>query len=894
MLLRFVDELATASGVANPLGSDAKPEDVETAFASQLIRAAEHRRVVVLLDALNQFGNSARSQRLGWLRPGQWPANARLVATSLPGAEGAQVLGQIRGTMTRALPALVLPDIDAICHRLWRRYGRTINAEVVTAIKARQRHDGQPAAGNPLWLTLLLEQLNLLDADDFARARRSYPGSDDVHKLHALMLDTVREVATEVPGLYRWMLNYTERTYGQALARAFAVLVALSRHGWRERDLLAMVPPVARVLFPGQPVPEIDDLALAALRRGFRAHLVRRGAAAQLDFFHAQMREAVIERSASDDGTRTALHRTVNDYLENLPEDDPLIPVERMWQLLGEHDALRAGKYYATVDVAQAGPMDRKGATWTLVEWLTESLPQDERDGRLQWLCGWLAQPDLQPDEQRQLAANMLNGLAGLTAPFLSTDTLYALALAAHELFLARADAYSEDSGRRRDPSVPYAGVRRIFHALSRAVQVLFVARADPDSEYSARQRDLSVSHEKVGRILQTQGDLAGALRAFRESQGIADRLSGADPSNIDWQRDLSVALDKVGDIQQAQGDLTGAVGGFRKSLEIRERLSRVDSSNARWQSDLSLSHDRVGDILQAQGDLAGAMGAFRKSLEIRERLSRADPGNTRLDRELSLSHNQVGGILQAQGDLIGALEALRNGLSIRERLVHADPSNTEWQRDLSVSHEKIGGVLHAQGDLVGAMGAVRTGLEIQEHLARADPSNTEWQRDLSVSHVKVGSILQARGDLTGAVGAFGKSLEIRERLSRADPSNAQWLHDLSMSQDKVGGVLLDQGDLTGALGAFHESLEIRERLARADPSNAKWQRDLSVSHDQVGGILQAQGDLRGAMDAFRKGLAIQERLALPCTQRNSWTFFSADPILPGCTSKTRSNAPWP
>ena len=72
----------------------------------------------------------------------------------------------------------------------------------------------------------------------------------------------------------------------------------------------------------------------------------------------------------------------------------------------------------------------------------------------------------------------------------------------------------------------------------------------------------------------------------------------------------LSVSYDKVGDVQVAQGDLAGALKSYRDSLAIRERLAQSDPGNADWQRDLSVSYDRAGDVQVAQGDLAGALAS--------------------------------------------------------------------------------------------------------------------------------------------------------------------------------------------------------------------------------------------------------------------------------------------
>src|SRR5262249_329581 len=57
----------------------------------------------------------------------------------------------------------------------------------------------------------------------------------------------------------------------------------------------------------------------------------------------------------------------------------------------------------------------------------------------------------------------------------------------------------------------------------------------------SARQwlRERSVLLNRQGDTLLDQGDLAGALKAHRDSLAVCERLAQSDPSNAGWQRDL-------------------------------------------------------------------------------------------------------------------------------------------------------------------------------------------------------------------------------------------------------------------------------------------------------------------------------------------------------------------
>ena len=350
MLERFIQELAETLGIPNPLPEQATPDDIDATFASLLGRVAVKQRVVVVLDALNQFDATTRAQHLTWLRARQWPANARLIATSLVSSP-AEALSQWTGIEKLEVPPLTISaddrdDVTAIARSVWDRYHRQVNPAVLRVLKEKRLPDESFAAGNPLWLTLALEQINLLDSDDFARAERDFTGSSG-ERLRAMQIDTAQRMPPTVAELYGWLLAQTEKIFGVAPARAFAAVIAVSRFGWRESDLLKLIPAAARLLCPDAPELPLDDLQLAALRRSFRAHVARRGALEQLDFFHAQMREAVFQNSLQTPGRTAALHRVIADHLESLPDEDPLRINELMVHLIAGNDPARAARVLA-------------------------------------------------------------------------------------------------------------------------------------------------------------------------------------------------------------------------------------------------------------------------------------------------------------------------------------------------------------------------------------------------------------------------------------------------------------------------------------------------------------------------------------------------------------------
>ena len=386
------------------------------------------------------------------------------------------------------------------------------------------------------------------------------------------------------------------------------------------------------------------------------------------------------------------------------------------------------------------------------------------------------------------------------------------------------------------------------------------LAKSDPGN--AIWQRDLAVSFDRIGNVQVEQGELAGALKSYRDGLAIKERLAKSDPGNTIWQRDLAVTFDRVGDAQVAQGDLAGALKSYGDALAIAERLVRSDPGQAAWQRELSVSLEKIGSVLVARGDLAGALQSNRDSLAIRERLAKSDPGNTVWQRDLSVSFIKVGDVQVRQGDLAGALKSYREGLAIGERLAQSDPRHAGRQRDLLVSFDGIGDVQALQGELAGALKSYQDALVIVERLAKSDPANAGWQRALSVALNKVGNAQAGQGEHAVALKSYQDALAIAERLAKSDPHNAGWQRDLSVAFSKVGDMQATQGEIAGALKSYGDSLVIRKRLAQSDPGNTHWQRDLSIAFNKVGDVQIAQNDFSGALESYRGGFAITERLA--------------------------------
>src|ERR1017187_5404176 len=86
-LRRVCHELITGTGITAEISED--PEKLRVAFPEILKQAAAKKRVVILLDAINQFDVTSQLAGLWWL-PNELPDNARIIL-STPSTAGSEV-----------------------------------------------------------------------------------------------------------------------------------------------------------------------------------------------------------------------------------------------------------------------------------------------------------------------------------------------------------------------------------------------------------------------------------------------------------------------------------------------------------------------------------------------------------------------------------------------------------------------------------------------------------------------------------------------------------------------------------------------------------------------------------------------------------------------------------
>lgn len=328
LVKRLLDEL-DASGIAfpeRPTPEGQPKEEPKLDFQSLCQRLWDRlsdypgeTRIVILLDALNQLDDG---HELGWL-PYRLGSSVRIVVScieepfvvpasaghadgpdrvnaELPATPAEKVLTALDSRHPKPLrvplKGITPEDVRSIVTEYLKEYCKELDAPHVDALCAL------PQSRNPLYLLVLLAELRTL-------------GGNDMNKHVPALIADMGIRHPDTVSLFKWVLERLEQaeSFGKEAVQAWCLYLALGRTGMSSRELSDLLKRKFRS----------DEAALTAQRieRGLRRYLQRRSE--QLDFFHGQLRQAVLVRCGGEQRI-VQRHHDIADFFRVLadPEGD--------------------------------------------------------------------------------------------------------------------------------------------------------------------------------------------------------------------------------------------------------------------------------------------------------------------------------------------------------------------------------------------------------------------------------------------------------------------------------------------------------------------------------------------------------------------------------------------
>jgi tetratricopeptide (TPR) repeat protein len=256
-----------------------------------------------------------------------------------------------------------------------------------------------------------------------------------------------------------------------------------------------------------------------------------------------------------------------------------------------------------------------------------------------------------------------------------------------------------------------------------------------------------------------------------------------------------------------SQGQRAEALKAYRDSLSIRERLAKADPGNAGWQRDLAINKERIGDILVREGKAEEAIAAFERAAAIYADLVKRNPGDVQ-SRLFSVVPFWRLGELKGQegGAYLEAALAILRPLAKANRL---DARRKNWIPQIEAALARLEEPTPYKQETAAIQSAFEAkdfarAAALQESLAGA-VEKAETEQSHKPGPATADALVRVSWYALFAHD-FGKALSASERAATLAPDEAQ----LMIATNKAHAlVCLGRADEARALYARHRGKEV-------------------------------------------------------------------------------------
>jgi tetratricopeptide (TPR) repeat protein len=832
----------------NPSKNIGKFEEKQKLFSELLFRASKSKRVVCLIDALNQFERSAIARHLTWL-PRLWPPNSRLIVTAIPGQE-TSVLSQRNGVELIDLPKLKQSEADNIIKILAGRYHKTLNLKIIQELTQKKLPDNSPAYGNPLWLHLALEHLLVLDEDDYKEASR-LSGTDE-QKLHSFMLDTVRNFPSDIENLYSSLLKRAHERFGKRLnidwISSMLDLIGASRYGLRESDI--------KNLLKKQDDPNFD-LQFALVRRYLRSHLIQHLEHGQWDFAHDQMRICLCEGKLAKPYYKKC-HINISNYFQTLPLNDHLRQTEIMYHYMEADNKEQAAKYYTS----NLNPTETIAASKVLASSIIRGESQKSNNGLI-WLKN-IIKICFKKIKKKESIINLCNKihwdlLEELESQSANIETMLSLlqTLLKYLKPLSMSNSTQTDLSCAlinclSDISLLHFRSGKIWSAIEYASRVvnlsenLYQKKILSPAEYINAYNNLATWYCHSNQPEQ-------AKKYYLKIQKTIKELLKQQPQNIENKKSLANNYYCLGDFYKQIAQWDESLQSYQKAIKIYKKLSQEDSESEVITYGLSLCYNNLGNLYTKIEKPQDALKFCLKSREIREELCNTNPDNKEYLRTLGVTYDRLGDIYSELDQILIAKDFYKMSNNISDNLCQNIPDSTQYLRDKAASLFKLGHIFFNSDEISNAFDYYKESAIIFKSLCKIAPKNTQYMRDLWNCNYYMGNLYLQMDEINMALDCYLDNYVLDKEFLKLFPDDKNIDRYYAITCDLLGDLYFFQLKNNLAQDYYKQSLNKRKYNFKRYPNDVEVCRDIIVSYSKLGNFHHRFGNSQEKMSNFDK-----------------------------------------
>jgi tetratricopeptide (TPR) repeat protein len=325
---------------------------------------------------------------------------------------------------------------------------------------------------------------------------------------------------------------------------------------------------------------------------------------------------------------------------------------------------------------------------------------------------------------------------------------------------------------------------------------------------------------EKIGAVRLSQGQLPGALDAFRASTQISSRLAAAAPSDVERHVAYSNTLAYIGFVYWNQGKLDAAQREWESAQQALRASQLLAKDDPLLLNQLATLEGNLGHVLEARGQPVAAETAYRKELALSEKLAALEPSNAEYASGLGGAHNDLGKLALQRGDLAEAVLEYSADDAIETRMSARNPKNNNQRQEMARSRAILGHALALTGDVQTGMRDLQQAVDITGQLLKFDPHEADVQSMFALYCARLARLRRLSGNLSSANILIARATATFSALVRKDPSNSEWQEDLAETLIEQAAQSLIANRLDAARTQSQGALHILESQTAGQPSD--------------------------------------------------------------------------
>lgn len=679
--------------------------------------------VVILVDAVDQLYASEKSEKLCFI-PSRLPSRMTMILSCLDG------FPLDSGIPVESVPVLTKSDREEIIRGIVASTGKKLSDEVIRTITEKEGGD------NPLYLSLLITRLQMMDRHDFEAINRQGGGMNDINRHQ---IEIIGQCPSRVEDICVYLIKKVVRKKLKSFLPYIASdLIAVSRYGLRPSDLEDAINIFGRSIdfLKGA----WNTLTFTRFLRYMDCFFIRRDDG-RIDFTHQVFRKGFLAGMAAPEEK----HDVLLEHFSSLWYTDEVGSRE-----IGYHCIRADQKAYFISYTSQAGRFPE------VLQRLADSLISASQLDHARWITGLIRDGE-RLGWNRGFTRFLFENVLDRMIPSAANLKLTAQILEEMRELLEKKARKSNSIDDKRDLAaclirlaVQYrtsADPGHLHTALllaNTAMQIheeIFAAFGSPNS-----RRSLSIGYEQVGLTLATMGGRDHLLEAVRFLERSLEhrRILCTEPYlPSDARRGLLLVLNHLGDVYcklGGQDHLRKASEYYRESIHISD-ISFTRRGDRQTAMDLAGTYAGYADILM-QTDSTGSSEALKhieRSIALFRELEESSPGTDLLLADnLSLLLMRAARIQLEMGGrdhLLAAKKAAQDALKYKI-LLHDQLNTPVQESDLALNYCLIGDICQELGgiwDGYAALSMYEKSMEKLMHLAAYAPTEDVYARLLTV-----------------------------------------------------------------------------------------------------------------------------------------------------------------